>query len=166
MQNKHYFFFPFWESQRSGRGGGSSRLGQNPNFYQKLVLEASLNSIEEKNRQNSTLGNKLKVGNAVCSLLVVCLTHWAAQFNDPPSSEKRPPENLHLAAAEDKTSPACYFFSLTISKYYFLFVGWWRGTNQVQGIQGSRQHVWRPWLVSQIHPSRSTRIFFQFRLCS
>ena len=92
---------------------------------------------------------------------MVCLTHWAAQFNDPPSSEKRPPENLHLAAAEDKTSPACYFFALTISKYYFLFVfvGWWRGTNQVQGIQGSRQHVWRPWLVSQIHPSRSTRIF-------
>ena len=28
MQNKHYFFF--------------RRLGQNPNFYQKLVLEASL----------------------------------------------------------------------------------------------------------------------------
>ena len=42
MQNKHCFFFPFWESQRSGRGGGSSRLGQNPNFYQKFVLEASL----------------------------------------------------------------------------------------------------------------------------
>ena len=30
------------KSQRSGRGGGSSRLGQNPNFYRKFVLHASL----------------------------------------------------------------------------------------------------------------------------
>ena len=29
----------------------------------------------------------------------------------------------------------------------------------MQGIQGSRQHVWRPVLVSQIHPSRSPYVF-------
>ena len=45
MQNKH--FFPLWESQRSGRGGGSSRLGQIPNFYRKFVSGASLSAPEE-----------------------------------------------------------------------------------------------------------------------
>ena len=35
MQNKH--FFPFWEPQRWGSwGGGSSRMGENPNFYRNL----------------------------------------------------------------------------------------------------------------------------------
>ena len=40
MQNKNFFFFLFSESQLSGRvgGGGSSRLGQNPNFNSKFVL--------------------------------------------------------------------------------------------------------------------------------
>ena len=38
-------FFSLGESQRSGRGG-SSRLGQNPNFYQKFVLEAPLICID------------------------------------------------------------------------------------------------------------------------
>ena len=42
MQNKHYFFFSFLGIPTFGEGGGSSRLGQNPNFYQKFVLEASL----------------------------------------------------------------------------------------------------------------------------
>ena len=28
-------------------GGGPSRLGKNPNFYQKFVLEASLNQHEK-----------------------------------------------------------------------------------------------------------------------
>ena len=44
MLNKYYFFLSFWESQLSRRvgGGGSSQLGQNPNFDRKLVLEAPL----------------------------------------------------------------------------------------------------------------------------
>ena len=43
MQNKHnFFFFLFGNPNFQGGGGGSSRLGQNPNFYRKFVLEASL----------------------------------------------------------------------------------------------------------------------------
>ena len=45
MQNIQ--FFPFWESQRTGRGEGVKSVGPNsefeiPNFGQKFVLEASL----------------------------------------------------------------------------------------------------------------------------
>ena len=36
---------PFGESQRTEKGGGSSRLGQIPNFYRKFVLGASLITI-------------------------------------------------------------------------------------------------------------------------
>ena len=48
MQNKHYFFFfLFGNPNVRGGGGRSSRLGQNPNFYQKFVLEASLNMFRK-----------------------------------------------------------------------------------------------------------------------
>ena len=40
MQNKHNFFFLF--GNPNIRGGGSSRLGQIPNFYRKFVSGASL----------------------------------------------------------------------------------------------------------------------------
>ena len=36
MQNKHYFFFPFWESQRSGRGGGQAGWAKIPTFTKNL----------------------------------------------------------------------------------------------------------------------------------
>ena len=35
------------------------------------------------------------------------------------------------------------FVCLFLFLFYFYLWGWRRGTNQVQGIQGSRQHVWR-----------------------
>ena len=41
MQNKHFFFL---FGNPNIRGGGSSRLGQIPNFYRKFVLEAPLSS--------------------------------------------------------------------------------------------------------------------------
>ena len=42
------------KSQRSGRGGGSSRLGQNPNFYRKFVLHASLKGKSQEYVQLNT----------------------------------------------------------------------------------------------------------------
>ena len=55
------------KSQRSGReGGGSSRLGQNPNFYRKLVLEAPLKGkikqFPYSNRKNLTRQTWTKQG--------------------------------------------------------------------------------------------------------
>ena len=50
MQNKHYFF-PFLgiPTYGEGGGGGSSRLGQIPNFYRNFVLKAPLKVISAGN---------------------------------------------------------------------------------------------------------------------
>ena len=44
MQNKHYFFFPFWESQRSGRGGVGGQAGwaKIPTFTENLFWRLPL----------------------------------------------------------------------------------------------------------------------------
>ena len=60
------FFLPFWESQRTGReGGGTSLLGQIPNFDQKFVLGAPLifKSVVAS-------AAKLLEGNALCALKI------------------------------------------------------------------------------------------------
>ena len=41
MQNKHYFFFPFWESQRSGRGGQAG-WAKIPTFTENLFCKLPL----------------------------------------------------------------------------------------------------------------------------
>ena len=47
MQNKHYSFFSFLGIPTYGEGrGGSSRLGQIPNFYRKFVFGASLTTYQ------------------------------------------------------------------------------------------------------------------------
>ena len=48
MQNKHNFFSSFLGIPTYGEGG-SSLLGQIPNFYRKFVLEASLIGWEGEN---------------------------------------------------------------------------------------------------------------------
>ena len=42
MQNKHFSFFSFWCPNFWGGGWGSSRLGQNPKYFQKSGLRAPL----------------------------------------------------------------------------------------------------------------------------
>ena len=48
MQNKHFFSFLGIPTYGEG-GGGSSRLGQIPNFYRKFVLKAPLKVISAGN---------------------------------------------------------------------------------------------------------------------
>ena len=42
MQNKHYFFFPFLESQLSGRGGGQAGWTKFPTFTENLFWKLPL----------------------------------------------------------------------------------------------------------------------------
>ena len=56
-------FFSFWGIPKYGEGGGggASRVGQIPNFYQKFVLKASLNTFfwDIKTRLNVALKEHL-----------------------------------------------------------------------------------------------------------
>ena len=47
MQNKHYFFFPFWESQRSGRGGGVKPVGPKSQLLPKICFGGFPNQMLE-----------------------------------------------------------------------------------------------------------------------
>ena len=58
MQNKHFFFFRFWESQRTGRG--VKPVGQIPNFYRKFVLEASLTQVDRAQASGEVVESEIR----------------------------------------------------------------------------------------------------------
>ena len=141
MQNKHYFFFSFLGIPTFGEGGGSSRLGQNPNFYRKFVLHASLIlSFKIKSYSCQVLEKKK-------------LLWWIHLSSSCQSSHPRIYQRLNLRR---KTIQSILVSSSTANKYITNL--WCRSTYlRTSSSSGRRVRASWPWGTTLWAPTRGSR---------